>query len=182
MVQPADVPRVLLDAARLIRHGELVVFGSAALAFWLAAPPVTRDIDVWCEPREPGEALEALMGELSWYHETHGAYVEVWGPETFAAPTTWRTRARTLSDAQLPDVRLLVPHPHDILFSKLERWESADRGHALQILASFPLTRPQAQQLDAVMPYRTGAIHDPERIQRYDAHYLELLSSLPGIP
>lgn len=31
MVEPADVPRVLSDAGRLLREGELVVFGSAAL-------------------------------------------------------------------------------------------------------------------------------------------------------
>ena len=40
-----------------------------------------------------GPLAPTLMGELSWYHERHEAYVEVLGPETFAGPRTWRERA-----------------------------------------------------------------------------------------
>jgi hypothetical protein len=86
MVNPEDVWRIVGDAARLMRQGELVIFGSGALAFWLSAPPASRDVDLWCSPPERADVLSALMGELSWYHDRHGAYVEMWGPETFAAP------------------------------------------------------------------------------------------------
>lgn len=139
MVEPGDVGRVLLDAARLIREGELVVFGSASLALWLEDDaPRTRDVDVWCEPSEHGEAVEALMGELSWYHERHDAYVEVWGPETFAAPPDWRSRAKSLHDDAVPGVRLVVPHPHDVVIAKLARWSSSDRDHAERVRAWRP--------------------------------------------
>lgn len=69
MVQPADVPQILKDAARLLKEGEIVVFGSAALAFWMPEAPATRDVDLWCTPAERGAMVEALMGELSWYHD-----------------------------------------------------------------------------------------------------------------
>lgn len=85
MVDPRNVWRVVNDAARLAREGELVVFGSGALAFWLRDPPTSRDVDLWLTPPERGEPVQALMGELSWYHERHGSYVEVWAPETFVA-------------------------------------------------------------------------------------------------
>lgn len=66
MVDPDEVPRVVADAARLLQRGELIVFGSSALAFWLTDAPRSREVDVWCEPPERGEVVQALMGELSW--------------------------------------------------------------------------------------------------------------------
>lgn len=182
MVEPEDVPRVLLDAARLMREGEIVLFGSAALCFWLPQAPRTRDIDLWCEPAERGQAVEALMGELSWYHDRHGAYVEVWGPETFAAPTDWRSRARLFTEEEVPGVRLVVPHPHDILLAKVERWEPADKEHARRILAAFPLDAARLLDLDANMPYRGGRITDPRRVAAYLVHFEELLRMVESAP
>lgn len=178
MVDPSDIPTILLDAARLIRDGELVVFGSASLAFWLSSAPTTRDVDVWVVPRDRGEMVEALMGELSWYHDRHDAYVEVWGPETFAAPQRWRTRAKVLNDASIPGVTLVVPHPHDVLLAKLERWEDADRAHAHRILAELPLAVGVLEERAAEAPYRTGTIEDAERIARFEAHLVELRAML----
>ena len=170
MVNPTDVPRILLDAARLLKEGEIVVFGSAALAFVLPEAPRTRDIDVWCDPPERGELLTVLMGELSWYQSTHGVYVEVWAPETFAAPLNWRSRAKVLTEETAPDVRLVVPHPHDILFAKLERWESGDREHARRILAHLPMDLRRMRHLLAETPYRVGLITDPLRIRDFEGH------------
>jgi hypothetical protein len=174
MVRPDDVANILSDAARLVRDGEIVVFGSAALSFRLPDPPHTRDVDVWCVPAERGEIVTALMGELSWYQEKHDAYIEVWGPETFAAPEDWRSRAETLTNEDFPGVRLIVPHPHDILLSKLERWEPNDQAHARQILAHLRLQVAELDRLAARTPYRTGRITDPERIGRFEAHLAEL--------
>lgn len=151
-----------------------MVFGSAALAFVLPEAPRTRDVDVWCEPAERGDLLTALMGELSWYQSKHGAYVEVWAPETFAAPLNWRSRARILTEDTIPEVKLVVPHPHDILFAKLERWETGDREHAQRILAHLPMNLHRMRHLVAEAPYRTGQIQDVRRIQDFEAHLMDL--------
>ena len=111
MVDPGDIPRIVTDVVRLVQSGEIVVFGSSALAFWLDSPPHTRDVDIWCDPPEQGDIVQAVMGELSWYDEKHGAYVEVWSPETFAAPLDWRSRARTLTFEGFPRATVIVPHP-----------------------------------------------------------------------
>ena len=66
MVDPSRVPWILSDAARLVGRGEIVVFGSGALAMWLADPPASRDVDIWVDPPERGEIVEAVMGEMSW--------------------------------------------------------------------------------------------------------------------
>jgi hypothetical protein len=46
MVEPGQVEPILSDAARLVGEGELVVFGSAALALWLRNAPSSRDVDL----------------------------------------------------------------------------------------------------------------------------------------
>lgn len=167
MVDPRDIERILTDAARLIAEGELVVFGSAALSFWLTDAPTTRDLDLWCEPAEKGDVVLALMGEFSWYHQRHGAFVEVWGPETFAAPLDWRERAKVLQLGDLPSIRLVVPHPHDVLMAKLERNDPRDVDHVRRILREFPLDEPRLDQLIRQMPHvHTGRV-DQERAARF---------------
>jgi hypothetical protein len=167
MVDPKDVWRIVMDAARLLREGEIVVFGSGALAFWLADPPRSRDVDLWCDPRDRGDVVEALMGELSWYHDRHGGYVEVWAPETFAAPTTWRTRAKTFHFDDLASVTICVAHPHDVLLAKLERMDPQDHDHAERILSEFPLSAQRLDELAAESPYVMGRITDPSRVAAF---------------
>lgn len=170
MVAPAEIPRVVADAARLVRKGELVVFGSASLAFYLEDAPTTRDMDLWCDPPERGEVVEALMGELSWYHERHGAYVEVWAPETFRAPSGWRTRARQQELTDLPGLTLLVVHPHDVLFvlfvlfAKLEHMDERDIDHMKRILDELPMSSERFEALS-----QTGPPHHRRDLGRVEA-------------
>lgn len=178
MVEPGDVGQVLLDAARLVREGQLVVFGSSALAFWMEHAPATRDVDLWVDPAERGDAVEALMGELSWYHEKHGCYVEVWRPETFAAPVDWRDRSKQLTDESVPGVVLVVPHPHDVLLAKVERWEPADKHHASLILSAFPMSLEVLRARVSSSPYRLGAITEPLRVAAFEAHLSDLRALL----
>lgn len=181
MVEPEDVPRIVADAARLVRRGELVVFGSGALAFWLDKAPRSRDVDLWCDPPDRGEIVESLMGELSWYHDRHGAYVEVWGPETFCAPAGWRSRARRLESPAAPEVVLVIPHPHDVLFAKLERSDEADLDHMKRILAEFPLSLRQLEELTQETPYEAGGIGDEDRVFRFRAGLARLRGLLERI-
>ena len=67
---------------------------------------------------------------------------------------------------------LVVPHPHDVLFAKLERWESGDREHARLILRAFPLTREALAELDRQSPYNTGQIVDERRVTAYRRHLM----------
>lgn len=107
------------------------------------------------------------MGELSWYHERHAAYVEVWRPETFSGPAEWRRRARSEQVPTVREVVVLVPHPHDLLCSKLERFDENDRDHIRRILLEFPLGIEQLRALAATMPHQTGIITDPDRLARF---------------
>ncbi len=154
MVNPEDIPRIVSDAARLLQQGEIVVFGSAALAFWLRDPPHSRDVDLWATPEEGAAIIEALMGELSWYQDKHGAYVEIWGPETFLAPRSWRTRAKQFTLPEAPQVHIVVPHPHDVLIAKVERLQEHDLDHVRRIIAELPLTVEALEDLASEAPQR----------------------------
>lgn len=167
--------RVVSDAARLLKEGELVVFGSAALAYWLGAPPASRDVDVWCVPAERGDILEAVMGELSWYHEKHGTHVEVWGPETFKAPPGWRARAKRITLEAAPGVTVVAAHPHDVLVAKLERMDPKDAEHQRLILEQLPLSAARLDELLAEFP--VGA-RDAEREARFQVNLAALRSRL----
>lgn len=174
----SEVRRAVGDAARLIEQGELVVFGSSALAFWMSRPPASRDVDVWCTPPDRGHAVQALMGELSWYHDKHGIFVEVWAPETFAAPVRWRERARTVVLDEQPGVKVVLPHPHDVLMSKLERMEVKDREHVHAILGEFPLTMEGLAALEQEMPHRLGLVGASDRKARFESGLSELRAIL----
>jgi len=102
---------------------------------------------MWIRPSERGDSVEALMGEASWYDDKFGIYVEVWGPETFTAPKNWRTRAKQFHFDSLPDVNVVVPHPHDVVFAKLARLDPKDTVHIEQILDQMKLSMEDFETL-----------------------------------
>jgi hypothetical protein len=76
-----------------------------------------------------------------------------------------------------PDGTLVIPHPPDLLFSKLERHDENDFDHIRRILREFPLTEEKLRALTAEMPHRTGKVTDPERRARFE-HGLQRLEAL----
>ncbi len=177
MLSPDDVRRVVEDASRLALRGELVVFGSGAFAFWLESAPATRDVDVYCLPAERGDAIEALMGELSWYHERTGAYVEVWSPETFRTSCDWRTRAKILRSEATPELVVTVAHPHDVVVAKLERCDERDKQQIKSVLEELPLSLGELDILLQSSAHERGEVNDPERVSRF-RHWAAWLKDL----
>ncbi|GMV38287.1 MAG: hypothetical protein AMXMBFR64_00030 [Myxococcales bacterium] len=180
MVRPEDVLPIVHDAARLARTGTLIVFGSGALSLWLSEAPLSRDVDLIVLPPERSHPVEAVMGELSWYHDKHGSYVECSPPETLAAPESWLVRARKLHFSDAPDVEILVPHPHDILLSKVERFDPHDQDYVRRILRELPLSRDELAALAADMPHRSASISDPRRRQSFELHLVVVASWCPS--
>ena len=113
------------------------------------------------------------MGELSWYHEKHGMFVEVWGPETFAAPADWRERSKRLLLTENRLVSVILPHPHDVMLAKLERMDVKDREHVRGILAEYPIGDMELDLLVGQMPQRRGPVA-PDRLVRFEAGLAEL--------
>lgn len=187
MPNKINIPQLLARVAVVLNEGEIYVFGSAALHYSVGVthPVFSQDVDIWVEPESESDKIECLMGELSDYHEKHDEFVEVWRPETFAAPEDWLDRATIMTTEEIMsaedfpaalmprDVTLFCPHPWDILFAKMERWERKDQEHARLILETFPISERYINLLDSKMPYRTGKISNERRIAAYVSHFSE---------
>jgi hypothetical protein len=74
-------------------------------------------------------------------------------------------------------VRVLAPHPHDVLISKLERFSDADRDHVRRILGEAPLDRARLEALVDASPYRNGE-EPAASVAAFEIHLAELRASL----
>lgn len=109
-------------AASAIGEPEVVVIGSQAILASIADErlPIeaTRSIeaDVMSKLGDPAsaDAIDALVGELSQFHETHGYYAQGVDLSTARLPDGWRERLVVL-DSEFP-----VAHP--ILGSSVRGW------------------------------------------------------------
>jgi hypothetical protein len=125
-------------------------------------------------PPGRAEVIEALMGEEGPYHQLRRMYVDVCPPETLVAPVSWLGRARKVRVPGAEAVTLIIPHPHDLLFAKLARFEEKDRLHAQLILAAYPMDLQTLERLAVDSPYRGQAIRAGELRQRFEAHLATL--------
>ncbi|MFO0745041.1 MAG: hypothetical protein U1F43_05100 [Myxococcota bacterium] len=167
MVPAEAVPGVIADAARLVMKGEVLVVGAAALAFAVPGAPPARHVDLIVSPPVAAERVVLMMSEGGWYHKNSRAFVVVSPAETFVAPAAWSTRAQRFETPAAPGVGIVVPHPHDIIMAKVERFDPYDQDHARKVLSTLPLPRAALDALADEMPHRRGAIADPARIQRF---------------
>jgi hypothetical protein len=80
----------------------------------------------------------------------------------------------------VPGVTLLIPHPHDVVFSKLERLDESDADHIRRVLREYPLTSEVLEAFAGETPYRAGAITDPERLTRFEYGLARLRGMIGG--
>jgi hypothetical protein len=136
-------------AAELSGERELVVIGAAAILgaveTWPAQLPRSREVDVFgTSANWDSEALDALLGQASQFHRTHGFYVDAVSTVTAAMPPDWRDRARRISmDVYGRQVRVLIIHPLDLALAKYVAWREKDRLFTAG-LAKLGLTKKEA--------------------------------------
>ncbi len=97
---------------------EIIVFGSAPLQLGLDPHFLSGDIDIISSVD-----LTAVIHESGLGKGQCPLYIEQTAESIFVASVTWRERAYT---AQIESVRLIFPHPIDILVSKVRRLEAKD--------------------------------------------------------
>ncbi|MBN2498943.1 MAG: hypothetical protein JXR96_30415 [Deltaproteobacteria bacterium] len=173
------IHEVLQEISRVAVSGEIVVFGSTALQFTGVVVDESERIDLLVEPAECGQRIEASMGAQSAYNEKHGLSVRVQPAEAFLAPQSWRARSKKIEGLYAPEVNFIIPHPHDIVMSALEHFESQDREIARLVLEAMPLSGDDLEALAADMPHRKQAISDPKRCEAFEKHLEALSKMLP---
>jgi Nucleotidyltransferase of unknown function (DUF6036) len=120
---------------------ELVVFGSQAILgqYPKAHPSLRASIEVDVQPLNRPEAVDDIdgaLGELSYFHQTHGFYVHGVSIESATLPAGWEQRTVTVSDEV--GTRGNVGHcleAHDLAASKLFAHRPKDLDFVRTLLA-----------------------------------------------
>jgi hypothetical protein len=185
----ADLERTVRAIATEFNADTVFIIGSQAiLVGWPDAPPamnISPEIDafpanakIWEtqeKAKHPGESPEAsehinaLFGEGSQFHETHGFYIDGVDESTAMLPADWRTRAIVRKvEVGSRVVTAIAPCPEDIIVSKLARLDGKDR----RFIEAFHAVRP----LDpAVIEERTrSSPMDPAAAERAVAYMRRL--------
>ena len=108
----------LVDALPADRHWQVIVFGSSPLQLGLDPHFLSADVDVITREDISGFCRQAglLAGQSA-------IYVEPCTASAFTASADWQLRA---FQVQRKHVSLTLPHPIDILVSKIKRLEAKD--------------------------------------------------------
>jgi hypothetical protein len=155
-----DLERTVRAIATEFKTDKIFIIGSQSILLaWPDAPPVMRtspEIDafpdnakIW-EAREKvkhpeqspeaSEHIDALFGNGSQFHQTHGFYIDGVDENTAILPAGWLTRAvvRRL-DVGGRTVTAVAPCPEDLIVSKLARLDDKDKAFIEAYHSARPL-------------------------------------------
>ncbi len=118
-----QLEHIIRAASQISGDAEIVVIGSQAIhAQHMKLPPVafqSDEADVY--PRnhpERADEIDAAIGELSPFHDTHGYYGRGVGPTTAILPADWEQRVVRLSNPNTGGATGLCIDVHDLVLSK----------------------------------------------------------------
>ncbi len=126
-------------ACDVAHETEVYVFGSqAVLGQFPDAPPSLRqsaEADVFPKNKpERVDAIDAMLGELSQFHRTHGFYVHGVPLETAVIPKGWEKRAIKVQNPNTRDCIGWCLEVHDLAASKLAAFRDKDRDFVRTLL------------------------------------------------
>jgi hypothetical protein len=163
----ADLEHTVRAIATEFKTDSVFIIGSQAILLALPDPPpemtISPEIDafpanakIWemqekakhpdANP-EASEQINALFGEGSLFHETHGFYIDGVDENTAVLPRDWRSRA-IVRKVEVCDrvVTAVVPCPEDVIVSKLARMDEKDRRFVEAYHAVRPLDAQVIEQ------------------------------------
>jgi hypothetical protein len=149
IINPEDIDRAARSIARNFEADQVIIVGSQALL--VSKPDLDRslrqseEIDAYpanyheWESANPGEeaseAINALFGEGSAFHQTYKFFIDGVDDSTAHLTADWMTRAvRRSIDVDGRSVEVIAPEPNDILAAKLVRGDPKDIQFARRCL------------------------------------------------
>jgi hypothetical protein len=92
-----QLEHIIRAASQISGDSEIVVIGSQAIhAQTMKLPPIafqSIEADIYpCNQPDRADQIDAAIGELSAFHDTHGYYAHGIGPETAILPAGWQQR------------------------------------------------------------------------------------------
>jgi hypothetical protein len=134
-------------AAAVADVKKIYVFGANAIIPWLAQtghpiplPDFTpsRELDVSVGDEKMDTLIDGAIGELSAFDQTFSIYAHGVELATFQAPANWQRRTEKRIEPT-SGVEIIVPHPHDLIISKLAVGRPKDFEFAVSAAKLFPI-------------------------------------------
>lgn len=125
----SELEHAIRAATEIIRQDAVVIIGSQAIlgSFTEDELPteatLSEEVDI--APLKDDDAqslateLDAAIGEMSHFHETHGFYVQGVGQGTAVLPAGWSERLISVKNANTSGRSGLCLEPHDLCAAKL---------------------------------------------------------------
>lgn len=159
-----ELEHAIRAACDLTQDNEVVVFGSQAiLGQYPDAPDALRQsAEVDIAPRhavDKVDLIDAVLGEDSMFHRTHGFYVHGVPIETAALPKGWERRAVKVQNANTRQSIGWCLEAHDLAASKLVAFRDKDRDFVRVLLAERLIEPPTLLRRLAQLP-RDKAFRD----------------------
>ncbi len=135
-------------AAAVAGVKKISIFGSNAIIPWLAQAghsiPLpnlepSRDVDVTTGEAKLDLLIDGTIGELSLFDKTFSIYAHSVDFALFQAPVNWRQRTGKRIEP-VSGVEIIVPHPQDLIISKLSVGRPKDFDFAVSVARLFPIT------------------------------------------
>jgi hypothetical protein len=135
-------------AAAVAGVKKIYVFGANAIIPWLAelGHPIplpdfapSRELDVSTGDEKLDTNIDGALGEFSSFDMTFSVYANGVNLSSFQAPVNWQRRSGKRTEP-VTGVEIIVPHPHDLIISKLAAGRPKDFDFAVSVARLFPIT------------------------------------------
>jgi len=142
-------------AAAVAGTQKIYVFGANAIIPWLAPAghsiPLpdfvpSRELDLSVGDEKMDTLIDGSIGELSVFDQTFSVYAHGVSLSIFQAPASWEKRAGKRTEP-VNKVEIIVPHPHDLIISKLAVGRPKDFAFAVVVARLFPMTEIELNKL-----------------------------------
>ncbi|MGH7719994.1 MAG: DUF6036 family nucleotidyltransferase [Gemmatimonadaceae bacterium] len=142
-----ELEHAIRAACDLAQDTEVIVFGSQAiLGQYPDAPDALRQsAEADIAPRhaiDKVDLIDAVLGEDSTFHRTHGFYVHGVPIETAVLPKGWERRAIKVQNANTRQSLGWCVEAHDLAASKLVAFRDKDRDF-VRVLLAEGLVKPR---------------------------------------
>jgi|SRR6185437_17062077 hypothetical protein len=152
-----QLEHIIRAASQISDDTEIVVIGSQAIHAQSAKlPPIaflSTEADVY--PRnhpERADEIDAAIGELSPFHETHGYYAHGVSPNTAILPAGWEQRLIGISNPNTGGATGLCIDAHDLVLSKYVAGREQDRDFNQALIRHGIVSRRKLAALLRAMP------------------------------
>jgi hypothetical protein len=152
-----QLEHIIRAASQISGDAEIVVIGSQAVhAQRMKLPPIafqSDEADVY--PRnhpERADEIDAAIGELSPFHDTHGYYGHGVSPTTAILPAGWEQRVVRLSNMNTGGATGLCIDVHDLVLSKYAAGREQDVEFNRELVRHGIVSKRKLTRLVPSMP------------------------------